>query len=77
MCAVGVVETDRGEPIVRVMVCVLLVWGLTACGPPVDGRAVPVPAGAGVPGCALLGDTPVVPEAGPRFAYGLGVERSM
>ncbi|WP_370971069.1 hypothetical protein [Amycolatopsis sp. cg9] len=54
-------ETDRGEPIVRVMVFVLLVWGLVACGQPVDGRAVPVPARSGVPGCALLGDTPVVP----------------
>ncbi|WP_439377150.1 hypothetical protein [Amycolatopsis lexingtonensis] len=59
-------ETDRGEPIVRVVVVfVVLVWGMTACGQPVDGRAVPVPvpvpAGSGVPGCALLGDTPVVP----------------
>ncbi|WP_290054132.1 hypothetical protein [Amycolatopsis solani] len=60
-------ETDRGEPIVRVMVFVVLVWGLSACGQPVDGRAVPVyvPAGSG---CALLGDTPVVPGGDQTFA---------
>ena len=68
MCAVGAVETDRGEPIVRVVVFVVLVWGTVACGQPVTGRAVPVPAGAGVPGCALLRDTPVAPGGDQTFS---------
>ena len=46
-----------------VLVVPMLVVELVACGPPaaeVRGRAQPVPVSTGVPGCALLGDTPVL-----------------
>ncbi|GHG49922.1 hypothetical protein GCM10017567_85890 [Amycolatopsis bullii] len=58
------VEMVRGEPVVRVLVVVVLVVELVACGPPaveVKGRAVPVPVRTGAPPGELLGDTPVAP----------------
>ncbi|MET8999527.1 hypothetical protein [Amycolatopsis sp. Hca4] len=57
-------ETDRGEPVVRIVVLVVLVVELVACGRPVvevEGRAVPVPVRTGVSAGELLGDTPVAP----------------
>lgn len=67
MCPVGVVETDRGEPVMRIRVLLVvpvLVVELVACGQPVvevKGRAQPVPASTGAPPGDLLGDTPVAP----------------